>query len=168
MLIKSNKNQSTGETPTPTSRVLFICLFSLLTTASNLKGCDEDIQIGAPGQPSPSPTAGESPTPTPSPGFAPTPSPTPFNPFLPNPTPTPEFNPSPTPGPGSETTPTNGTGSNVQSVTLDSDNDGLTDEEERRIGTDPFNPDTDNDGYSDGFEVLHGSDPLDSSSVPVF
>jgi outer membrane protein OmpA-like peptidoglycan-associated protein/opacity protein-like surface antigen len=35
----------------------------------------------------------------------------------------------------------------------DSDGDGLTDAEERRIGTDPHNPDTDGDGLSDGDEV---------------
>ncbi|MEO0460186.1 MAG: DUF4215 domain-containing protein [Myxococcota bacterium] len=41
----------------------------------------------------------------------------------------------------------------------DSDGDGLTDEEEARIGTDPNNPDTDGDGFSDGVEVENGSDP---------
>jgi YD repeat-containing protein len=49
---------------------------------------------------------------------------------------------------------------------IDSDGDGLTDEEERRIGTDPFNPDTDGDGYPDGLEVALGSNPLDPSSIP--
>jgi YD repeat-containing protein len=49
---------------------------------------------------------------------------------------------------------------------IDSDGDGLTDEEERRLGTDPFNPDTDGDGYPDGLEVALGSDPLDPSSIP--
>jgi YD repeat-containing protein len=49
---------------------------------------------------------------------------------------------------------------------IDSDGDGLTDEEERRIGTDPFNPDTDGDGYPDGLEVALGSNPLDASSIP--
>jgi len=37
---------------------------------------------------------------------------------------------------------------------VDSDGDGLSDKEERRIGTDPHNPDTDGDGLSDGDEVL--------------
>src|SRR5262249_27647766 len=37
--------------------------------------------------------------------------------------------------------------------TVDSDNDGLTDEEELALGTDPNNPDTDGDGISDGNEV---------------
>lgn len=42
----------------------------------------------------------------------------------------------------------------------DSDNDGLTDAEERVVGTDPENADTDNDGYSDYQELLSGYDPL--------
>ena len=46
---------------------------------------------------------------------------------------------------------------------LDSDNDGLTDVEELRIGTDPHNPDTDGDGYLDGDEVKNGFDPLKAS-----
>lgn len=68
--------------------------------------------------------------------------------------------------------------------TLDSDHDGLTDAEERELGTqinsldsdqdglfdkeevkiyltDPLNPDTDNDGILDGEEVRKGSDPKD-------
>lgn len=49
---------------------------------------------------------------------------------------------------------------------IDSDGDGLSDEEERRTGTDPFNPDTDGDGYPDGLEIILGSDPLDPHSVP--
>jgi outer membrane protein OmpA-like peptidoglycan-associated protein len=36
---------------------------------------------------------------------------------------------------------------------LDSDGDGLTDAEEARLGTDPFNPDTDGDRLTDGQEV---------------
>ncbi len=35
----------------------------------------------------------------------------------------------------------------------DDDNDGLTNGQERRLGTDPLNPDTDGDGLSDGDEV---------------
>lgn len=46
---------------------------------------------------------------------------------------------------------------------LDSDGDGLTDDEEREIGTDPFDPDTDGDGVPDGVEVWTGTDPLDAS-----
>lgn len=44
---------------------------------------------------------------------------------------------------------------------LDSDGDGLSDEVERMLGTDPFNPDTDNDGLTDYEEVcIYGTDPL--------
>lgn len=46
----------------------------------------------------------------------------------------------------------------------DSDQDNLSDEEESRIGTDPFKPDTDNDGYLDGDEIKTGYDPLKFSS----
>ena len=46
-------------------------------------------------------------------------------------------------------------------LTADSDNDGLPDDEEVRIGTDPNNPDTDGDGVMDGQEVSDGTDPLD-------
>ncbi|MBT6034288.1 MAG: CAP domain-containing protein [Candidatus Jacksonbacteria bacterium] len=41
----------------------------------------------------------------------------------------------------------------------DTDNDGLSDVIEERIGTDPTNPDTDGDGVSDGKEVKRGTDP---------
>ncbi len=67
-------------------------------------------------------------------------------------------------------------------VIMDTDGDGLTDEEEAKLGTspdnvdtdgdglsdreeinvyktDPLNPDTDNDGYSDGVEVKGGYNP---------
>lgn len=44
-------------------------------------------------------------------------------------------------------------------IFLDSDQDGLSDEEEKTYGTDPRNPDTDNDGYSDGAEIKSGYDP---------
>jgi len=43
----------------------------------------------------------------------------------------------------------------------DTDGDGLTDEEERTIGTDPDDPDTDDDGLLDGEEVRLRSDPTD-------
>lgn len=42
----------------------------------------------------------------------------------------------------------------------DSDNDGLTDREEKAYGTDPYNPDSDQDGYLDGEEIAAGYDPL--------
>ena len=47
---------------------------------------------------------------------------------------------------------------------VDSDNDGLTDEEEEIEGTDPTKEDTDNDGLSDGDEVAFGSDPKNQDS----
>ncbi len=45
--------------------------------------------------------------------------------------------------------------------TSDCDNDGLTEEEENLLGTDPTNPDTDGDGVLDGQEVTDFTDPLD-------
>ena len=47
-------------------------------------------------------------------------------------------------------------------VKADPDNDGLTNEEEQRYGTNPQNPDTDNDGLKDGDEVnVYGTSPVD-------
>ncbi|MBI3260583.1 MAG: OmpA family protein [Ignavibacteriae bacterium] len=42
---------------------------------------------------------------------------------------------------------------NFKSSKTDTDGDGLTDEKEEQIGTDPNNPDTDGDGLNDGEEV---------------
>ncbi len=43
----------------------------------------------------------------------------------------------------------------------DIDGDGLTNEEEAFLGTDPYNPDTDGDGLTDGEEAnTHGTNPL--------
>ncbi len=50
--------------------------------------------------------------------------------------------------------------SSNKNIFLDSDQDGLSDAEEKTYGTDPFNPDTDGDGYTDGAEVKSGYDPL--------
>lgn len=44
-------------------------------------------------------------------------------------------------------------------IKKDSDNDGLSDEEEIKYGTDINNPDTDGDGYLDGEEVRNGYNP---------
>ncbi|OGI25085.1 MAG: hypothetical protein A3J76_02530 [Candidatus Moranbacteria bacterium RBG_13_45_13] len=49
---------------------------------------------------------------------------------------------------------------NNNSLFLDSDQDGLTDQEERALGTNPNVADTDGDGYSDGKEVESGYNPL--------
>src|SRR5205823_14967458 len=46
------------------------------------------------------------------------------------------------------------------STTLDSDGDGLTDDQEVDLGTDPLSADTDGDGIPDGREVSLGLDPL--------
>lgn len=48
----------------------------------------------------------------------------------------------------------------TNNIFMDSDQDGLSDAEEKTLGTDPYNADTDGDGYSDGAEVKSGYDPL--------
>ncbi|GAH08038.1 unnamed protein product, partial [marine sediment metagenome] len=56
-------------------------------------------------------------------------------------------------------------------VNSDIDGDGLSNEEEAILGTDPLDPDTDDDGLWDGEEVLNlGSDPLnymDPVNLPI-
>ncbi len=42
----------------------------------------------------------------------------------------------------------------------DFDHDGLTNGQERTLGTDPANPDSDGDGLSDGLEVARGTNPV--------
>lgn len=49
-------------------------------------------------------------------------------------------------------------------VKCDSDGDGLLNDEEYELGTDPLNPDTDGDGLTDYEETLHGTDPLSSDT----
>jgi len=48
-------------------------------------------------------------------------------------------------------------------VLKDSDGDGLSDEEELRIGINPFRVDSDNDGFLDSIEIEEGFDPLTPS-----
>ncbi|MFA7208659.1 MAG: hypothetical protein WC120_00080 [Parcubacteria group bacterium] len=48
----------------------------------------------------------------------------------------------------------------TNNIFLDSDQDGLSDEEEKSYGTDPQIADTDGDSYTDGAEVKSGYDPL--------
>lgn len=48
----------------------------------------------------------------------------------------------------------------IKGQAVDTDQDGLTDDDEELWGTDPKNPDTDGDGYPDGEEVDTGFDPL--------
>jgi cell wall-associated NlpC family hydrolase len=47
---------------------------------------------------------------------------------------------------------------------VDTDKDGLSDEFERRTGTDPFDKDSDNDGLMDGAELRFGTKPRDRDS----
>jgi len=48
----------------------------------------------------------------------------------------------------------------VRAVTVDFDQDGLSDEVEQKLGTDPQNADSDGDSFKDGEEVMHGFNPL--------
>lgn len=45
-------------------------------------------------------------------------------------------------------------------VAVDTDNDGLSDDLEMRLGTDPNNADTDGDKYPDGIEIKNGFSPF--------
>ena len=49
---------------------------------------------------------------------------------------------------------------------VDTDGDGLTDDQELLFGTSATNADTDGDGYSDSVEISLGTDPRVSSSTP--
>jgi flagellin-like protein len=49
----------------------------------------------------------------------------------------------------------------------DPDGDGLTNEEETTLGTDPTDPDTDGDGLDDGAEVDRGTDPRNPTTEPA-
>jgi len=48
---------------------------------------------------------------------------------------------------------------------IDSDMDGLPDDLEKRLGTDPNKADTDGDGYNDGEEVKNGNNPLGAGKL---
>lgn len=51
-----------------------------------------------------------------------------------------------------------------ESIVVDSDLDGLSDEGEKQLfKTDPGSPDSDKDGFFDGTEILNGTDPLEYS-----
>jgi hypothetical protein len=64
----------------------------------------------------------------------------------PTPSPTPAPTPSPTPAP-------------TLDPSGDEDDDGLTNQQEADLGTNPLDPDTDGDGFPDGWEVDYGFDP---------
>lgn len=51
-------------------------------------------------------------------------------------------------------------------LTLDTDNDGILDVDELKIGTDYTKADSDGDGFWDKLELAYGTDPMDSSSKP--
>ena len=57
----------------------------------------------------------------------------------------------------------------VLGIPIDADNDGVPDNAETRLGTEPNNSDSDDDGVPDGQEVVDGTDPLvpDSGPKPV-
>jgi hypothetical protein len=96
-------------------------------------------------------------TPSPTPTFTPTPIPTdtPIPPTL-TPTIAPPLKPTFTPTLALPTT---------TPAPLDSDQDGLTDAEEQRLGTDPNDPDSDDDGLTDGQEVIiTGTNPTSRDS----
>jgi len=50
---------------------------------------------------------------------------------------------------------------------IDSDSDGLTDQEELSLNTDPYNPDTDGDGILDKWELDYNLNPLDPSDSMI-
>jgi hypothetical protein len=52
-------------------------------------------------------------------------------------------------------------------ILFDSDADGLTDDMETRIGTDPMNADSDGDGFSDGVEIRNGHNPLGDGKLTI-
>ncbi|TPG75890.1 inverse autotransporter beta domain-containing protein, partial [Pseudomonas arsenicoxydans] len=54
----------------------------------------------------------------------------------------------------------------VVQVPIDTDGEGLSDEEEAALGTDPSKPDTDGDGWTDREEVDAGTDPKDPNDHP--
>jgi Bacterial TSP3 repeat len=56
---------------------------------------------------------------------------------------------------------------NSSAALIDSDGDGLSDEEERLLGTNPLLADSDGDGFDDLEELLAGTDPLDPHDHPA-
>ncbi|WP_282133667.1 Ig-like domain-containing protein [Cellulophaga baltica] len=63
------------------------------------------------------------------------------------------------------TDPSGNTGIGSVTISVDTDGDGINDNEETSLGTDPSNPDTDGDGISDGQEVnTDATNPLDDCS----
>ncbi len=50
---------------------------------------------------------------------------------------------------------------------IDSDGDGLSDDMEIRLGTDPNNPDSDSDGYNDGAEMANNYNPTGAGELKI-
>lgn len=50
---------------------------------------------------------------------------------------------------------------------IDADSDGLSDELEKIIGSDPLKTDTDNDGYGDLVEITNNYNPIGSNKLPI-
>ncbi len=118
----------------------------------------------------PAPVEATTPAPEPTPTVAPEPTPTPTpapSAELPTPVtqPPPGVNiPLPTePAPPAPSQPV--VTPPPSSAALDTDGDGLTDQRETELGTDPNKADTDGDGLSDGDEVLkYGTNPLNADT----
>ena len=53
------------------------------------------------------------------------------------------------------------------SIQADTDEDGLDDEMEQWVGTNPCDPDTDGDGWDDLTEIIQGTDPCDPHDFPT-
>ena len=62
---------------------------------------------------------------------------------------------------------TGGSGVVIIRYVLDTDADGISDDDEAKLGSDPSNPDTDGDGEPDGYEVAMGTDPTDANSTVI-
>ena len=56
---------------------------------------------------------------------------------------------------------------NIAVAGMDTDKDGLPDDMETALGTDPLKADTDNDGYNDREEVIGGFNPLGQGLLPI-
>ena len=58
-------------------------------------------------------------------------------------------------------------GTKIVSDDIDTDGDGLSDNYEIKIGTNPLDSDTDGDGYPDGTEIRYGYDPNGPGKLPT-